>query len=77
MKNYHYIMQIVWIIVATATLIASTWMGFSEGFDKWWMMYLFVVITLVQYIRHKMQYKKLAQMHQADKVSNKDEKLPK
>lgn len=59
MRQYHYIMQIVWLISSAAIVISSTWMGFQEGFDKWWMMYLFLLATVLQYFRHKIQYKKI------------------
>jgi hypothetical protein len=59
MRQYHYIMQIVWLITSVGVLLTSTWMGFQDGFDKWWMMYFFVIITLIQYFRHRVQLKKI------------------
>ena len=59
MRQYHYIMQFVWLITSMGVLIASTWMGFQVGFEKWWMMYFFVIITLIQYYRHRLQLKKI------------------
>jgi hypothetical protein len=53
-------MQYVWLVMSAIVLISSTYMGFQDGFDKWWMMYLFLFATSIQYFRHKMQYKKMA-----------------
>lgn len=64
MLQYHYIMQFVWIITSIAVLISSTWMGFREGFDKWWMMYLFLLATLLQFWRHRAQYRKITAMRE-------------
>lgn len=71
MLQYHYIMQIVWLIVSTAVVIASTWMGFQDGFDKWWMMYLFGIVTLIQYYRHRVQHRKLTAMKQNQETEQK------
>lgn len=59
MRTYHYIMQYVWLITSTGIIIASTYMGFQDGFNRWWMMYLFTVLTFIQYFRHRIQYRKL------------------
>jgi len=59
MLHYHKIMQYVWLVMSALVLIASTYMGFQEGFDKWWMMYLFLAATVLQYFRHKIQFKKM------------------
>ena len=60
MLHYHKIMQYVWLVVGTSLLVVTTYFGFQEGFDKWWMMYLFVAITAIQHFRHKIQYKKMS-----------------
>jgi hypothetical protein len=60
MLQYHYIMQVVWLIVSAGIIIVSTWMGFQDGFNKWWMMYLFLLATLLQYYRHKVQHRKVS-----------------
>lgn len=62
MRQYHAIMKIVWIVTSIGIVVASTWMGFKDGFDKWWMMYLFAVLTTVQYYRHRVQLRKLSEM---------------
>jgi heme/copper-type cytochrome/quinol oxidase subunit 4 len=64
MRQYHYIMQIVWLITSVAILIISTWMAWQDGIDRWWMMYLFIVLTLIQCIRHRVQYRKMTQFEQ-------------
>ena len=60
MLHYHKIMQYVWLAMSALVIISSTIMGFQEGFDKWWMMYLFLFATVLQYFRHKIQYKKIS-----------------
>lgn len=59
MRHYHYIMQFVWLAVSAGIIIVSTWMGFQDGFNKWWMMYLFLLATVIQYYRHRVQYRKV------------------
>lgn len=74
MRQYHYIMQIVWLITSVAILIISTWMAWQDGIDRWWMMYLFIVLTLIQYIRHRVQYRKMTQFEQ-EKLKSPDSKV--
>jgi hypothetical protein len=69
MLHYHKIMQYVWLAMSALVLIASTYMGFQDGFDKWWMMYLFLAATILQYFRHKFQLKKMGS--QEEKKSSK------
>jgi len=66
MLQYHYIMQIVWLVVSAGIIITSTWMGFQDGFNKWWMMYLFLLATLLQYYRHRVQYRKVSEARNAE-----------
>lgn len=72
MRQYHYIMQFVWLITSVAVLIASTWMGLQDGFDRWWMMYLFIALTIIQYFRHRVQYRKMTQFEQEKHNNNTD-----
>jgi len=65
-------MQIVWLITSAAIIISSTWMGYLEGFDRWWMMYLFLLATLLQYYRHRMQYAKIIGSKNIDKKEKAD-----
>lgn len=60
MLHYHKIMQYVWLVVSALLLVITTFFGFQEGFDKWWMMYLFFLLTGMQYFRHKIQFKKMS-----------------
>lgn len=53
-------MQYIWLAMSALVIISSTIMGFKDGFDKWWMMYLFLFATVIQYYRHKIQYRKMA-----------------
>lgn len=61
-KYYHFLMQFVWALLTLGVLVHSTYMGFRDGFGRWWYMYLFVIITLIQLFRHRIQYKKMSQV---------------
>jgi hypothetical protein len=52
-------MQFVWALLTLAIIAHTTYMVFNDGFDRWWYMYLFIIITVIQLVRHRIQYKKI------------------
>lgn len=48
-------MQIFWLIVGILVIIAVTYKGFTEGFDRWAFYYIFALLALfVFFIRRYM-----------------------
>jgi len=60
-------MQYVWLTVTTFVLISTTWFGIKDGFERWWFMYLFLVLTAIQFFRHKVQLNKLNKIAEQEK----------
>lgn len=60
MLHYHKIMQYVWLAMSAIIIIVTTFFGFQDGFSKWWMMYLFLLATVLQFYRHKIQHRKMS-----------------
>jgi Ca2+/H+ antiporter len=42
-----------WLLAAIAIFLVTTFMGMTEGFNKWSYYYIFVVIALLMYIVKK------------------------
>lgn len=53
MQLYNKIMLYFWLLAAIAIFLLTTFMGMSEGFNKWAYYYIFVVIALLMYIVKK------------------------
>jgi len=50
MNTYNKIMQVFWLALATVIIISVTFKGFTEGFDRWAMYYVFGVLALVMFL---------------------------
>ncbi len=60
MLHYHKIMQYVWLVMSGFVIITTTYLCITDDFSSWWMMYLFLFATVLQYFRHKIQLKKMS-----------------
>ncbi len=46
MRTYNKIMQNFWLVASLAIVIAVTYKGFIDGFDRWVIYYIFAIMTL-------------------------------
>ena len=58
MKTYNKIMLKFWLAIAIVLFFTITYLGFTEGFDKWAYYYVFVVLTVVMYLMRKWMMKR-------------------
>ena len=49
MKAYNKIMQLFWLATGIVTIIAVTYLGFTQGFERWASYYIFGVFALLLY----------------------------
>lgn len=50
MNTYNKIMQVFWLALATVIIVSVTFKGFTEGFDRWAMYYVFGILALVMFL---------------------------
>lgn len=60
METYNKIMLYFWLAMTIVSTIAVTFMGFTDGFHKWSMYYIFPVITLGVYFIRRFMMKNMA-----------------
>ncbi len=58
MKTYNKIMVYFWLATSIILFITITYLGFTEGFDKWAYYYAFAVMTVVMYFMRKWMMKR-------------------
>ena len=58
MKTYNKIMLKFWLAIAIVLFFTITYLGFTEGFDKWAYYYVFVALTVVMYLMRKWMMKR-------------------
>jgi membrane protein YdbS with pleckstrin-like domain len=49
MNTYNKIMKMFWLVFAVILFVVITFKGFSEGFERWWMFYPFVLLAVGMY----------------------------
>jgi predicted permease len=59
MNGYNKIMEKLWLIVTITIAILVTFMGFKEGFNKWWFYYFFALMTFGTYSIRKFMRKRM------------------
>ena len=59
MNGYNKIMEKLWLIVTITIAILITFMGFKEGFGKWWFYYFFALMTFGTYSIRKFMRKRM------------------
>ena len=58
MKTYNKIMIYFWLATAIILFVTITYLGFTEGFDKWAYYYVFALLTVVMYFMRKWMMKR-------------------
>lgn len=64
MKSYNKIMLYFWLAMFVVITSIVTYMGFKEGFDRWYYNYIFSVLALMAYITRRWMMKRM-EKHQA------------
>lgn len=49
MNTYNKVMQKFWLAMTVIIIIAVTYLGFTEGFERWYFYYFFAASTLGLY----------------------------
>ncbi len=49
MNKYNKIMQKFWLAMTVLIVVAVTYLGFKEGFGRWYFYYIFAALTLGLY----------------------------
>lgn len=65
MKNYNKIMITMWLIIAIVLTLFITYKGFTQGFSRWGMMYIFAGIAFFAYFMRRLMARKYEAMNQA------------
>ncbi|PKR79691.1 hypothetical protein CW751_13710 [Brumimicrobium salinarum] len=64
MKTYNKIMQFFWLAMGLVTIVAVTYMGLTDGFDRWASYYFFGVLALLLYFVRRFMMKRM-EKHEA------------
>jgi purine-cytosine permease-like protein len=64
MKAYNKIMQMFWLAVGIVTIIAVTYLGFTEGFERWVSYYILGVFAILLYFIRRFMMKRMVK-HEA------------
>lgn len=59
MERYNQIMLYFWLLVGTFALIAVTYFGFKEGFDKWSYYYIFAVLAFLMFFMRRYMMRRM------------------
>ena len=59
METYNKIMQLFWLAMATVIIVSVTYMGITEGFDKWSFNYVFALLALFVYFIRRYMMKRM------------------
>lgn len=75
MKGYNKIMQLFWLATGIVTIIAVTYLGFTEGFERWASYYIFGVFAILLFFIRRFMMKRMVK-HEAY-LKNKDKGVTK
>ncbi len=59
METYNKIMQMFWLIVGVVTIIAVTFLGFRDGFERWSSYYIFGFFAILLYLIRRFMMKRM------------------
>jgi cell division protein FtsW (lipid II flippase) len=59
MKTYNKIMLYFWLGMSILITTIVTFMGFKEGFDRWYFYYVFSLLALLAFITRKWMMKRM------------------
>ena len=59
MERYNQIMLYFWLLVGTFALIAVTYFGINEGFDKWAYYYVFAVLAFLMFFMRRYMMRRM------------------
>lgn len=71
MKGYNKIMQMFWLAVGIVTIIAVTYLGITEGFERWISYYIFGVFALILFFIRRFMMKRMEKHEEYLKDKNK------
>ena len=64
METYNKIMQFFWLFVGIATIIAVTFLGFRDGFERWSSYYIFGFFAILLYLVRRYMMKRMEKHQQ-------------
>jgi SNF family Na+-dependent transporter len=59
METYHKIMQAFWLSMAVVITIAVTYMGATEGFERWAFNYVFAILAVFVFLIRRYMMKRM------------------
>lgn len=59
MERYNQIMLYFWLLVGAFALIAVTYFGYKEGFDKWAYYYIFAVLAFLMFFMRRFMMRRM------------------
>ncbi|HZH85837.1 MAG TPA: hypothetical protein VFD77_00875 [Brumimicrobium sp.] len=75
MKGYNKIMQLFWLATGIVTIIAVTYLGFTEGFERWASYYIFGVFAILLFFIRRFMMKRMVKHEEY--LKNKDKGVTK
>ncbi|WP_107038423.1 hypothetical protein [Brumimicrobium mesophilum] len=64
METYNKIMQFFWLGVGIVTIVAVTYLGFTEGFERWSGYYIFGVFAILLFFVRRIMMKRMVKHQQ-------------
>ncbi|MGM0478558.1 MAG: hypothetical protein ACQERC_04990 [Bacteroidota bacterium] len=74
MRTYNKIMQNFWLLVSLAIVVAVTYKGFAEGFERWAVYYIFAVMTIGLFFLRRYMMKRMERHQDFLKEKEKEDK---
>ena len=59
MKSYNKVMEIFWLSVGILIILVVTFMGFKEGFDRWYHYYFLCVFAFGTFLMRRFMRKRM------------------
>lgn len=59
METYNRIMLFFWLLLAATSSVIITYMGFSEGFNRWANMYIIPIVAILMFIIKRWMVKRM------------------
>ena len=64
MEVYNKIMQLFWLALGIVTIIAVTFLGFRDGFERWSSYYVFGLFAILLYFVRRFMMKRMIKHQQ-------------
>ncbi|RYM32363.1 hypothetical protein ERX46_13860 [Brumimicrobium glaciale] len=71
MGTYNKVMQMFWLVVGVVTIIAVTFLGFRDGFERWSSYYIFGFFAILLYFVRRYMMKRMEKHQQFLNEKNK------